>query len=164
MDCSMAGFPVHHQLPELAQTHVPRVSDAIQPSHPLWSSSPAFNLSQHQGLFKWVSSSHQVAKVLELQLQCQSFQWIFRTDFLYDWLVGSPCSPRDSQESSQHHSSKASILQCSAFFMVQLSHPYMTIGKTIASTRWIFVSKVMLLFFNMLSRLVWLFYQGTSVF
>ena len=164
MDCSMAGFPVHRQLPELAQTHVPRVSDAIQPSHPLWSSSPAFNLSQHQGLFKWVSSSHQVAKVLELQLQCQSFQWIFRTDFLYDWLVGSPCSPRDSQESSQHHSSKASILQCSAFFMVQLSHPYMTIGKTIASTRWIFVSKVMLLFFNMLSRLVWLFNQGTSVF
>ena len=87
--------------PELAQTHVHRVSDAIQPPHPLSSPSPpAFNLSQHQGLFRWVSSSHQVSKVLELQLQHQSFQWIFRTDFLYDWLVWSPCCPRDCQESS----------------------------------------------------------------
>ena len=72
-----------------------------QPSHPLASPSPpALNLSQHQGLLKWVSSSHQVAKVLEFQLQHQSFQWIFRTDFLSGGLVGSPCSPRDSQESS----------------------------------------------------------------
>ena len=93
MDCSMPGFPVHHQLPELAQTHVHRVSDAIQPSHPLLSPSPpTFNLSQHQGLFQWVSSLHQVAKVLEFQLQHQSFQWIFRTDFLSDWSVWSPCS------------------------------------------------------------------------
>ena len=83
MDCSTPGFPVHHQLPELAHTHVHQVSDAIQPSHPLSSPSPpAFNLSQHQCLFQWVSSSHQVAKVLEFQLQHQSFQWIFRTDFL----------------------------------------------------------------------------------
>ena len=83
MDCSMPGFSVHHQLLELAQTHVHRVGDAIQPSHPLLSPSlPTFNLCQHQGLFKWVSSSHQVAKVLELQLQHQPFQWIFRTDFL----------------------------------------------------------------------------------
>ena len=83
MDCSTPGFPVHHQLPELTQTHVHRVGDAIQPSHPLSSPSPpTFNLSQHQGLFKWVSSSHQVAKVLEFQLQHQSFQWIFRTDFI----------------------------------------------------------------------------------
>ena len=81
MDCSMPGFPVHHQLWELAQTHVHWVSDAIQPSHPLSSTSPpAFSLSQHHGLFKWVTSSHQVAKVLEFQHQ--SFQWIFRTDFL----------------------------------------------------------------------------------
>ena len=81
-DCSMPGFPVHHQLPEFAQTHVHRVGDAIQPSHPLSSPSPpAFNLSQHQGLFQWVSSSHQVAKVLEFQLWQQSFQWIFRTSF-----------------------------------------------------------------------------------
>ena len=83
MDCSMPGFPVHHQLLELTQTHVLRVSDAIQPYHPLsCPSPPAFSLSQHQGLFKWVSSSHQVAKVLEFQLQHQSFQWIFRTDLL----------------------------------------------------------------------------------
>ena len=82
MDCSTPGFPVHHQLPELTQTPVHWVSDAIQPSHPLSSPSPlAFNHSQHQGLFKWVSSSHQVAKVLEFQLQHRSFQW-FRPDFL----------------------------------------------------------------------------------
>ena len=83
MDYSMPGFPVHHQLLELAQTHVHRVGEAVQPSHPLSSPSlPAFNLSQHQGLFQSVSSSHQVARVLELQLQHQSFQRIFRTDFL----------------------------------------------------------------------------------
>ena len=82
MDYSTPGFPVHHQLPEVAQTHVHQVSDAIQQFHPLLSPSPpAPNLSQHQDLFQWVSSSHQVAKVLELQLQHQSFQWIFRTDF-----------------------------------------------------------------------------------
>ena len=101
MDCSMPGLPVHHQLPESTQTHVHWVSDAIQPSHPLLSPSPpALNLSQHQGLFKWVSSSHQVAKVLEFQLQHHSFQWTRRTDLLQDGLVGSPCSPRDSQASS----------------------------------------------------------------
>ena len=99
MNCSMPGLPVHHQLPEFTQTHVHRVGDAIQPSHPLLSPSPALNLSQQQGLFKWVSSSHQVAKVLEFQLQHQSFQWTPRTD-LWDGLVGSPCSPRDSQELS----------------------------------------------------------------
>ena len=83
MDCNTPGFPVHHQLPELAQTHVCRVGDAIQPSHPLSSPyPPVFSLPQHQGLFQWASSSHQVAKVLELQLQHQSFRWIFRTDFL----------------------------------------------------------------------------------
>ena len=91
MDCSTPGFPVRHQLPELAQIHVHRVGGAIQPSylissHPHLISSnpslPAFNLSQHQGFFQWVSSSHQVAKILELQFQHQSFQWIFRTDFL----------------------------------------------------------------------------------
>ena len=83
MDCSMPGIPVHHQLPELAQTHVHQVGDAIQPYHLLSSPSPpAFNLSQHQSLFQWVSYSHQVAKGLEFQLQHQSFQWRFRTDFL----------------------------------------------------------------------------------
>ena len=83
MNCSTLGLPVHHQLPESTQIHVHRISDAIQPSHPLLSPSPpALNLSQHQGLFKWVSSSHQVAKVLEFQLWHQSFQWIPRTDLL----------------------------------------------------------------------------------
>ena len=84
MDCSTPGFPVHHQLLALTQTHVQRVGDAIQPSHPLPSPClpPALNLSQYQGLFKWVSSLHQVAKVLEFQLQHQSFQWTFRIDFL----------------------------------------------------------------------------------
>ena len=101
MDCSMPGLPVHHQLPEFTQTQVHRVGNAIQPSHPLSSPSPPiFNLAQHQGLFKWINSLHQVAKVLEFQLQHQSFQWIFRTDFLQDGLIGSPCCPRDSQESS----------------------------------------------------------------
>ena len=101
MNCSMPGFPVLHYLLEFAQTHVHWVGDALQPSHPLLLPFPlAFNLSQHQGLFQWVGSSHQVAKVLELQLQPQSFQWIFRVDFLYNWLVLSPCSSRDSQESS----------------------------------------------------------------
>ena len=83
MDCSTPGLPVHHQLPEFTQTHVHWVGDAIHPSHPLLSPSPlAFILSQHQGLFQWINSLHQVAKVLEFQLQHQSFQWIFRTDFL----------------------------------------------------------------------------------
>ena len=83
MGYSMPGFSVYHQLPELAQTYVHCFGDAIQPSYPLSSPFlPAFNLSQHQGLFKWVSSSHQVAKVWEFQIQHQSFQWIFRTDFL----------------------------------------------------------------------------------
>ena len=89
MDFSMPGFPVHHQHPELAQTHIYRVGDAIQPSRPLLSLCLAFSLSQHQGLFQWVSFSHQVAKVLELQLQHQSFQWIFITDWIFiggEWM------------------------------------------------------------------------------
>ena len=100
MDCSTPSLPVHHEQLESAQTHVHWAGDAIQPSHPLSSPSPpALNLSKHQGLFKWVSSSHQVIKVLEFQLQHQTFQWTPRTD-LQDRLVRSPCSPRDSQESS----------------------------------------------------------------
>ena len=81
MDCTTPGLPVHHQLQELAQTYVHRIGDVVQPSHPLSSPSPpVFNLSQHQCLFQWINSSHQVAKVLEVQPQHQSFQWIFRTD------------------------------------------------------------------------------------
>ena len=121
MNHSTPGLPVHHQLPEFTQTHVHRVSDAIQPSHPLSSPfPPAPNPSQHQSLFQWVSSLYQVAKVLEFQLQHQSFQWTPRTDLLavQGTLKGL----------LQHHSSKASIRWRSAFFTVQLSHPYMTTG------------------------------------
>ena len=114
MDCSMPGILVHHQLLKLVQTQVHWVSDAIQPSHPLSPPSPpALSLFQHQDLFQSVGSSHQVARVLDFQLQHQSFQWTFRTDFLQDWLFGSPCSPRDSQESSptsQFKSINSSVL------------------------------------------------------
>ena len=124
MDYSTPGFAVHHQLLELAQTHVHQVGDAIQPSHPVLSlSPPAFTLSHHQGLCQWVSSSHRVAKVLEFQFQHQSFQWAFRIDFLtIDWF--DLLAVQGTLKSLlQHHSSKASVLQCSAFFIVQLSHP-----------------------------------------
>ena len=111
MNCSMPGLPVHHQLLEFTQTHVHWVGDAIQSSHPLSSPSPhTFNVSQHQALFQWDSSSHHVAKVLEFSLQYRSFQWTLRTDLLYDGLVWPPRSPRDSQESSptpQFKSSKS---------------------------------------------------------
>ena len=117
-----ASLSIQHQLPELAQIHVNRVGDAIQPSHPLSSPfPPVFNLSQHQGLFQGVSSSHQVAKVLKLQLQHQSFQWIFRTDFLQDWLVWSPCSPRDSQESSPTSQFKSINSSALSFLKLSLS-------------------------------------------
>ena len=101
MNCSMPGLPVHHQFPEFTQTHVHWVGDAIQPSHPLSSPSPpAPNPSQHQNLFQWVNSSHEVAKVLEFQLYHHSFQRTPRTDLLQNGLVGSPYSPWDSQEPS----------------------------------------------------------------
>ena len=154
MACSTPGLPVHHQLLEPTQTPVYCVGDAIQPSHPLSSPSPpAFNLSQHQGLFQWVNSSHKVAKVLELQLH-QSFQWIFRMiSFRMDWLA--LLAVQGTLKSLlQHYSSKASILWHSTFFIVQCSHPYLTIGKTIALTRQTFVGKVMSLLFSMLSRSV----------
>ena len=197
MDCSTPGFPVLHHLPELAQTDVHWVGDAIQPPHPLSPSSPAaFNLSQHQGLFHWVHCSHQVAKVLEIQLQHQSFQWIMSNSLqphgLYSpwnspgqntgvgslsllqlifptqelnqdllhcrWVLnqlsyqGEPSNEYSGLISFsidwfdllvvqgtlksllQHHSSKVSILWHSAFLMVQLSHPHVTTGKTIAFT------------------------------
>ena len=124
MDYSTPGFPVHHKLPELTQTHVYQGSDAIQPSHPLSPSSPALNLSQHHPI-RWPK------------------YWSFSI------------SQGTLRSLLQHHSSKASILQHLAFFMVQHSHPYMTIY---------FVSKVMSLLFNMLSRLVITFFQGVSIF
>ena len=104
------------------------------------------------GLFKWVSSSHQVAKVLEFQLQHQSLQWTPRTNLLCDGLVGSPCRPRDSQECSPTPQFKGINFRHSAFFIVQFSHAYMTTGKTIALTRPTFVGKIMSLLFNKLSR------------
>ena len=161
MDCSTPGFPVHHQLLELAQTHVHWAGDALQPSHSLSSPSlPTFNLSQHQRVFsnesalciRWpkywsfsfnISSSNEYSGLIS-----------FRRDWL-DLLV-----VQGTLESLlQHHSSKASILWHLAFFTVQLSHPYMTTGKTIALTRWTFIGKVMSLLLNMLSRLVISFFQ-----
>ena len=141
MNHSTPGLPVHHQLPESTQTHVHWVSDAIQPSHPLSSPSPpALNLSQHQRLFQWVISSHQVATVLDFQL-------LHLISFRMDWL--DLLAVQGTLRSLlQHHNSKASILLRSAFFMVQLSHPYMTTGKTIALTRRTFVGKVMSLLFQ----------------
>ena len=155
VDCSTPGLPVHRQLPEFIQTHVHWVSDAIQPSHPPSSPSPpALNLSQHQGLFKWVSSLLQVAKVLEFRLKhSPSNEYSGLTSFRMDWL-DLRAVQGTLKSLLQHHSSKASILQHSAFFIVQLPHPYMTTGKTIALTRWTFVGKVISLLFSTLSRLV----------
>ena len=130
MDSSTPGFPVLPCLLDFAQTHAHWVGDAIQRSHPLSSPSPpALNLPQHQGLFKWVSSSHQVVKVLELQLQHQSFQWIFRVDFLKDWLVWSPCCPRDSQESSpapQFKSINSSVLSLLYIYYMCILSTYLS--------------------------------------
>ena len=140
----MPGFPINHLALGLAQTHVHQVSDAIQTSHPLSSPfPPVFNLSQHQGLFQWVSSLHQVAKVWMLHFQHQSFQWIFRTDFLLDWLVLFTCSPRDSQESStpQFKSINSSVLS----FLYGPTLTSITTEKTIALSRWTFVSKIICL-------------------
>ena len=143
-DCSTPGCPVHHQLLELTQTHICWIGDAIQPSHPLSSCSPsAINFSHHQDHFKLVSSSHQMAKYWSFSYSISpSNEYSGLISFPSGW-TGCNCIPRDSQESSPHHRSKASILWCSAFFIVQLSHPYMITGKTTALTRWTFVGKVM---------------------
>ena len=151
---STPGLPVHHQLPEFTQTcplsqwcH-PIISSSIVPFFScLWS----FPIS---GLFQWVSSLHQVAKILEFQLQHQSFQWTPGLISLrMDWL--DLLAVQGTLKSLlQHHSRKALILLCSAFFIVQLSHPYITTGKTIALTRWTFAGKIMSLLFNKPSGLV----------
>ena len=130
MNCSVPGLPVHHQLLESTQTHAHRVGDAIQPSHPLLSPSPpAPNPSQHQGLFQWVNSLHEVAKVLEFQLSISpSNEHPGLISFRMDWL--DLLAVHGTLKSLiQHHSSKASIFRSSAFFIDQLSHPYMTTGK-----------------------------------
>ena len=154
MDCSMPGFPVHHQLLELTRTHVHQVSDAIQPSHPLSSPSPhTFNLSQHHGLFKWVSSSHKVAKVLEFQLHHQSFQWNTQGWSPLGWTGWISLQyKRLSRVFFNTTIQKHQFFSAQFFFIVQISHPYMTTGKNIDLTRQTFVGKVMSLLFNMLSR------------
>ena len=131
------------------------VGDAIQPSQPLSSPSPpAFNLSQHQGLFQWVSTLHQVVKYWSFSFSTgPSNEYSGLISFRIDWF--DFLAVQGTLKSlPQHHSSKASILWCSGFFIVQLSHPYMTTGKTIALTRQMFVGKVMSLLFNKLSRFV----------
>ena len=149
----MPGFPVLHYLPEFAQTHVHWFSDTIHSFHaPLPPSPPAFSLSQHQGLFQWVGSSHQVAKYWSFSIS-PSNKYSGLVPFRIDWL--HLLAVQGTLKSLlQHHSSKASILQRSAFFMFQLSHPYMTTGKTIALKRRTLVIKAISLLFNILSRLV----------
>ena len=143
MDCSTSGFSVHHQLLELTQTHGHWVGDAIQPSHPLLTPSPpTLNLSQHQGLFKWVTSLLRWPKYWSFSFSISSNEYSRLISFQKDWF--DLLSVQETLKSLlQHHSSKASMFQCSAFFIVQLSHPYMTTGKTIALTRRTFVCKVM---------------------
>ena len=143
-------FLVLQYLPEFAQTHVHWIGDAIHPSHSLSSPSPsAFSLSQHQGLFQWVGSLNQVGQSIGASVLPRNIQGWFPLVLLVLLVVQGTL-----KSILQRHSSKASILRHSAFFIVQLSHPYMTIGQTIALTRQTFVGKVMSLLFNMLSRLV----------
>ena len=156
MDCSTPGFAVLHYLLELAQTHVHWVGDAIQLSHPLSpASNPALNLSQHQDIFQWVSSSYQVDKGLELQIQHQSFQWIFGVDFLLDWLAWSSLL---SKELSRVFSS--TTFQKHQSFSAQPSlwsnshiHTWL-LEKSIALTIWTFIGDVISLLFNMLPKFV----------
>ena len=133
MDCSTPGLPVHHQVLEFIQTHIHWIGDVIQPSHPLSFPSPStFNLSQHQSLFKWVSSLHQWPKYWSFNFNISpSSEHPGLISFRMDWL-DLLAVQGILKHLIQHHSSKASILQCSAFFIVQLSHPYMTTGKTMS--------------------------------
>ena len=163
MDCSMPGLPVHRQLPELAQTHVHPVSDAIQPS--LWSLSPLPSIFPSIKVFSNESALH------IRWPNYWSFSFNISPSNEHPGLISSRMDWLDLlavqgtlKSLLQHHSSKASILRCSAFFMVQQSHPYMTTGKIIALTRWTFADKVMPLLFNMLSRLVITFLPKVSVF
>ena len=149
MDCGTPGFPVHHQLPEFTQTHVHQVCDAIQPSHPL--SSPSFLPLMFLSIR--VFSNESVLRIRWLKYWSFSFnispfsEYSGLISFMMDWF--DLFAVQGTLKSLlQHHSSKASILWCSAFFTVQLSHPYMTTGKTITLTRWTFVGKVMSLLFN----------------
>ena len=162
MDCSTPGFPVHHQLPKLVQTHVHQVRDAIQPSHPLSSLSilPSIRVFSSESVVcirwpKYWSFSFSISP---------SNEYLGLTSFRINWF--DLLAVQGALKSLlQHHSSKASVLLCSAFFMVQLSHPYMTTGKTIALTIWTLVGQVMSLLF-LICCLGWskLFFQGASIF
>ena len=148
MDRSTPGLPVHHQLPEFTQTHVHRVRDAIQPSHPLSSPSPpalSFPMSQLFAWSKYWSFSFSISP---------SNEYSRLISFRMDWLDLLAVQGTLKSLLQHHHSSNALILQCSVFFMIQLSHPHMTTGKAIALTRRTFAGKVLSLLFNMLSRLV----------
>ena len=141
MDYSTPGLPVHHQLLEPTQTHIHWVGDAIQPSHPLSPRSPpAFNLSQHQGLFQCISSSHR-GQSIEASASASVLPMNIGDWFPLGLTGLISLQSKTLQSLLQHHSSKASILQRSAFFMAQFSHLYMTSGKTIALTRWAFVNQ-----------------------
>ena len=163
MDCTRPGFPVLHYLLGFAEIHVHCVSDAIQPSHPLSPPSPVLNLSQHQSLFQWVSSLHQWPKYWSFSFSISpSNEYSGLISLRFDWF--DLLAVQGILKSLlQHHSLKASILQCSVFFMVQLSHPCITTGKTIHMTTWTLVGSVMSLLFNTLDLLE-LFYQGASIF
>ena len=155
MDCSTPGFPVHHQLPELAQTPVHRAGDAIQPSHLLSSPSPPTFSFPNIRVFSNESVLHIMGpKYWSLSFSISSSnEYSGLISFRIDWL--DLLAAKGTLKSLlQHHSSKASILWCPAFFTVQLSHPFMTIEKTIALTRQTVVGKVMSLLFSMLTRLV----------
>ena len=155
MNRNTPRLPVHHQLPEFTQIHIHRVSDAIQPSHPLASPSPpAPNPSQHQSLLQWVNFRIRWPKYWSFSFSISpSNEHPGLISFRMDWL--DLLAVQETLKSLlQHHSSKALILRCSAFFTVQLSHPYMTTGKTIALTRRTFVGRVMSLLLNMLCRMV----------
>ena len=163
-DCNTAGFPVLYQLLELAQIHVHWVSDAIQPSHPLSPTSPpAFNLSQHQGLFKESVLCIKWPKYWSFSFSISpSKEYLALISFRMHWL-DLLAFQGTFKSLLQHHSSEASILQGSAFFILQISHLYMTTGKTTALIRQTFIVKVPSLLFNMLFRLVnWLHYWLTK--
>ena len=165
MDCSTLGFPVHHQYQEHTQTRVHRVGYAIQPSHPLsFTSPPAFNLSHGRVFFKESVLCTRWPKYCSFSFNISpSNEYSALISFRMDWF--DLCAVQGTLKSLlQHHSSKASILWCSAFFLVQLSYLYMTTGKIIALTRWSFGGKLMSLLFNMLSRLVITFLPRASIF
>ena len=147
MDWSLPGFPVLNCLPGSAQIHAHWVGDVSWPSHPLSSPSLALSLSQHQALFQWLSSSHQAAKGLELQRSSSVLPMNIQGWFPLGWTGLISLQSKGVSEFLQHHSLKASFLQCSAFFMVQLSHPGMTTGKTITLVIQNFVNKTISLFF-----------------